>query len=114
MSKWTSKQILYLTLAILGIGLPWYFLFQFFGELGQFDWGSFFAGAFANPAASSLTVDFMIVLVALLFWMIPEARKSGMRNWWIYVVFMGLVSAAFAISLFLFMRDRRLQSLEKE
>lgn len=114
MPKWTFKQTVYLILAIIGIVLPWYFLLQFFGGLGQFDWGSFFAAAFANPAASSLTVDFMIVLVAFLFWMIPEAKKLEMRNWWIYLVLMGFVSAGFAIPLFLFMRERRLQSLKKE
>ena len=112
MTKLTFKQIIYLTLAILGIVLPWYFVLQFFGELGQFDWVRLFAGVFANPAASPLTVDFIIVLVAFIVWMIPEAKELGMRNWWIYLVFLVLVSAAFAIPFFLFMRERRLQSLK--
>lgn len=114
MKKWTFKQTIYLILAFLGFVLPLYFVFQFFGEMGQLDWNRFFAAAFANPASSSLTVDFMIVLVGFVVWMISEARELGMRNWWIYLVLIGFVSAAFGIPLFLFMRERHFQSIIAE
>ncbi len=114
MSKMTAKQIIYLTLAIVGLVVPLYFVSQFFMDLGQLDWGSFMASAFANPAASSMTVDLFIVLLAFIVWMIPEAKELKMQNWWIYPFFSVMVSAAFGIPFFLFMRERHLRSLKAE
>jgi len=106
------KQILYIIFAFLGLVLPLYFVAQFFWELGQLDFDIFFAAAFANSASTSLILDLLIVLGTFVVWMIPEARKLKMRNWWMYLLLLGYVSAAFAIPLFLFMRERRLQSLD--
>ena len=114
----TIKKITYLILAVLGALLTWYFNIQFiveshgqlsFAALLQFDWLAFIAGGFANPAASSLSVDLLIVLVAGLVFLVSEARRLGMRNWWIYLVLSGLVAAAFAFPLFLFMREYALE-----
>jgi hypothetical protein len=108
------KQIAYLALSVLGLVIPMYFVFQFFGELGHVDWSSFFAGAFANPAACAMTIDLMFILVAFIIRMIGEARMLGIRNWWIYLDLIAFVSAEFANPLFLLMRERRLQLSEGE
>ena len=110
MTKLTTKQLIYVLLAILGIVLPWYFNIQFIQELsGRFDLIAFVSGGFANTAASSMTVDFAIVVLAMVTWLVTEAKKLGMKHWWVYIGLMFLVSAAFAIPLFLFMRERRLE-----
>jgi len=61
-----------------------------------------------------MTIDLMLILVAFIIWMIGEARILGIRNWWIYLVLIAFVSATFAIPVFLFMRERRLQLSEVE
>lgn len=114
MSTLSTKKILYLTLAVLGGTLTWYFNLRFmvetygrfsFAALLQFDWLAFVSGGFANPAASSLSVDLLIVVTAGLVFLISEARRLGMRHWWVYLLLSGLVAAAFAYPLFLFMRE---------
>jgi len=109
MKTLTAKQILYLLLAALGVLLPWYYNLQFMDETGGFELAGFIAAAGANAAARSLSADFMIVLAAFIAWMVPEARRLGMKHWWIYFVLMGLISAACAVPLFLFMRERKLE-----
>lgn len=114
MHKLLNQSNLWLVLALLGLVLPLYFVIQFFIQAGQVDWNVFLATAFANLASTALIVDFMIVLVAFVVWMVPEARRLRMRHWWVYVLLLGYVSAACAIPLFLFMRARRLQALQAE
>ena len=112
MKSLTLKQGIYLLLAALGIILPWYYNLQFMNETGGFDLAGFIAAAGATAAARSISVDFFIVLAAFIAWMVPEARRLEMRRLWVYFVLMGLVSAAFAVPLFLFMRERKLDQSE--
>ena len=117
----SGKKVLYLVLAVLGALLTWYFNLQFmletygqlsFAALLQFDWIGFISGGLANPAASSLTVDLLIVVIACLVFLVSEARRLGMRHWWVYLLLGALVAAAFAIPLFLFMREYALEKHE--
>lgn len=100
--------IVYAVLAVAGALLPWYFNLQLIVGPG-FDLGSFLAGVFANPASSSIGVDILVGATAFCVWMIREARRLGMRHWWVYLVITMLVSFACACPLFLLMRDRRLR-----
>lgn len=118
MSTLSGKKISYLTLAVLGGILTWYFNLQFmvetYGRLSlaallQFDWLAFVYGGFANPAASSLSVDLLFVVMAGLVFLVSEARRLGMRHWWVYLLLSGLVAAAFAFPFFLFMREYALE-----
>ena len=110
--KPTAIQVVYLTLALLGIAGTGYFNFQFFGAGETPGIGDFVAGGFANPAASSLTLDVLIAFLAFLVWLPTEARRLEMRGWWIYLVLGLTVAFAFAFPLFLFMRDRRLSEID--
>ena len=117
MRSFSVKQIIYFVLAIFGAILPWYYNLQFMaesGNSGQFDLAGFIAGGFANAAASSLTIDLSIIVVAFIIWMVSESIKLGMRYWWVYLVLTGLVAAAFSFPLFLFMRERKLRWLEQD
>jgi len=97
----------YAILAVLGVALPWYFNLQ----LGPSGLGlsGFLAGVFANPASSSIGVDILIGSTAFLIWMVTEARRLGMKHWWLYIVITFLVSFACACPLFLLMRERQLR-----
>jgi hypothetical protein len=75
---------------------------------GGFSLAQFVAGGYANPAASSLTTDLTVAFLAFLVWLPGEARRVGVRHWWIYVVLGFGVAFAFAFPLFLLVRDRRL------
>ena len=113
--KASRLMIVYAGFALLGAVLPWYFNLRFMeAHPGAFELGAFLAGGFANPAASSLSSDLLIGATAFLVWMVVEARRLGMRHWWIYLVLTNLVAFAFAAPLFLFMRERKLREAPRE
>jgi hypothetical protein len=120
----TSKirQFIYILLAIGGFVFTTYYLLRFieltegsvsFTNFMKFDWILFFKSGFANPAAGFITVDVITGAIAYLVWMVPEARSLKMKHWWIYLVLVFAVSFAFSFPVFLFMRERKLNTIEQ-
>lgn len=107
-------KIAYVALMLLGLTVPWVFNLEFIRAHGGFSWMTFVAEAFTTPASRSVTVDIVIGSSAWMVWMVAEARRLGMRHWWVYIVLTFAVAFAFACPLFLFMRERRLQSAPSE
>ena len=66
--KVTGLQIPYGVLAIVGVCVTWYYNLQPM-EM------SYFAGLYANPAASSFTNDLIVVVTAFLIWSFVETRR---------------------------------------
>lgn len=104
----TTRELLFLVLCLLGLLVPWYYNLQFMQQHGGFGIADFLAAANANPAASSLSWDVGIACIAFLVWLPGEARRIGMRHWWIFVALAFGIAFAFAFPLFLFLRERRL------
>ena len=106
----TKKQIIFLTLAILGLLLTWYHNIQFMiANPGIFDIGLFIAGGMANPAAASLTMDITIAAITGLTWISIESKRLGMKHLWFYYLTTFMIAFAFAFPFFLFQRERHLQ-----
>ena len=106
----TTKAWAYAILAVLGAVVPWYYNLEFMAVSGgAFSVADFVAGGFANPAASSLTVDLLVGSTAVIILMVSEARRLEMKHWWVYLVLIPTVAFAFACPLFLMMRERQLQ-----
>ncbi len=100
------KAAVFAALTVLGAVWTGYFNLQAMeAGLGA---GDFFAMGWVNPVSSSLTADLTVACLAFLAWMPFEARRLGMRHWWIYIVTTFMVAFAFSFPLFLFMRERRL------
>jgi hypothetical protein len=108
----TPRQWIYAALVIAGFLGTLVFNLQFVREAGGFDVGAFLAGGYANPAAGSLTTDLLVALVAFLVWSFVEARRLGMRHWWVYLAVTFLVAFAVAFPLYLLARERRLAALD--
>lgn len=102
--------IVYAVLAVLGAVLPWYFNVQLMPS--GFTLQAFLSGVFANPASSSIGVDILVGATAFNVWMIAEARRLGMKHWWVYLVVTFFVAFACACPLFLLMRERRLRAMK--
>jgi hypothetical protein len=66
------------------------------------------AGYEGSPILGSLASDFWVGATASTFWMIAEGKQLGMRSVWLYVLLTFIVAWAFALPLFLFMRERQL------
>jgi hypothetical protein len=61
-----------------------------------------------NAMLGSLAADFWVGSLASLIWMIVEGRRLQMARIWIYFVLTFVIAWAFALPLFLYMRERRL------
>ena len=68
----------------------------------------FWQETMANPASRSITADLMFLVLALVVWMLLEARRLGMRGVWLYVVFGVLVAISVTFPVFLVQRERAL------
>ena len=79
-----------------------------------FDIIKFIELANANPAAESLSRDLIVGAVAITIWLFSEARRLRMKNLWIVIISMFTIAFAFAVPLFLLLRERRLMELENE
>jgi hypothetical protein len=100
----------YLTLSILGWLSTTFYNVLAFREFGNaFTPAAFLrAGYEGSPIVGSLASDFWVGSLASLIWMVVEGRRLQMRRIWAYVVLTLLIAWAFALPLFLFMRERRL------
>ena len=101
--KIIGLQILYGVLAIVGVCVTWYYNLQPM-EM------SYFAGLYANPAASSFTNDLIVVVLAFLLWSFVETGRLKMSYgvWIAIFVFTFVIAAAMTVPLFMLLRERRL------
>ncbi len=94
--------------AVVGVFVTWYFNVQFMLETGGFSLGEFVSASYANYASSSISNDLLVVVFTFLFWSYAEAKRLGMKHWWLYVVATFGLAIAFAFPLFMLMRERAL------
>ena len=103
-----TRRNIYLILAVIGFIAPYYFFLQLPAENG-FDlpllMQPFFANNFMKGAAMDLTVS------VIVFWVFVfvEASKLQMKNPWLYLLATLLVGLSFALPLFLYFRERKLE-----
>ncbi len=99
----SGLQIIYAVLALIGLPATWYFNLQPM-EI------SYFAGLYANPAASSFTNDLIVVVTTFLLWSFVETGRLKMSYvvWGVILVLTFLVAAACTVPIFMLLRERRL------
>lgn len=97
---------LYLALSIPGALVPMYFNFLT-------DWSFKEATPlqliFAVPLLSSLVYDLLIAGTVGVIFMVAEGRRLRMAYWWLYPILTLMISLAFALPFFLFMREKHLE-----
>ncbi len=108
-------RVLYLLLAIAGVVITWYYNLQFMQESGgSFDLAEFMAASSSNAASQSLSWDLAIACLAGLLWIFFESKRLGMRFFWVYIILAFSVAYAFAFPLFLFVRQGKLEAMQKQ
>jgi len=99
-----SKRNIYCILAILGVLLPYSLFLPWLLEHGL-DFQLFFSELFANDVASTTALDFMMVSVGVIVFIVFESKKLGMKK--IYIPILAtIVAVGFGLALFLCMRER--------
>lgn len=102
--RWTPLAIGYLVLAILGLIGTWTF------NILAITAGSDFFGEWASNgfATQSLQVDLLVLAVAIGIFLVVEGRRIGLRHAWLFLPLAAVTAAAFAVPLFLALRERKL------
>ena len=104
-----SRKNIFLMLAIIGFVLPYYFFLRLPAEDGlnlPLLLQPFFANNFMKGSAMDLTIS------VIVFWVyvFVEASRLQMKNPWLYLLATLLVGLSFALPLFLYFRERRLEA----
>lgn len=103
-----GRRTVFAITAIVGVFVTWYFNIQFMLETGGFSLGGFIVASYANHASSSISNDLLVAVFTFLFWSYAEAKRLGMKHWWLYVIATFGIAVAFAFPLFMYMRERAL------
>jgi hypothetical protein len=108
----TILEAVYYLTALVGLVVGWYFNLQYLAEFGaQAGWAHWTGLLFVNPASASAAQDLILGNVVVLpIWTIVEARRARMRAGWLYFPMSVLTSYAFALALFLALRERQLRA----
>ena len=102
-------QWLYLVAAILGAALPVWQLAPFLSAHGL-DVPQLFRQLFQNPVSGFFGVDVIVSSFVLWLFVFSEGRRRGMGKLWLYVVCNLAVGVSLALPLFLFFRERKINS----
>ena len=74
----------------------------------------FWKETLANPASRSITVDILFLSIAVMVWMMMEARRLKMRGIWFYLVGSVLIAVSMTVPLFMALRERKLAATQPE
>jgi len=102
-----NRKNIFLILTIIGFIAPYYFFFQ----VREFDLAGLFQQVSASLILSGLAMDLLVAVIVFWFFMFTEARKLQMKNSWVYLLANLLVGLSFALPLFLYFRERKLESM---
>ena len=101
-----SRKNVYLILAVIGFIAPYYFFLQ----VRAFDLAALFQQFSASRILSGIAMDLLVSVIVFWYFMFTEARKLQMKNSWAYLLATLLVGLSFALPLFLYFRERRLET----
>jgi hypothetical protein len=104
-----TKKNIYLIFAILGFIAPYYFFLQLSGENG-FHIPALIQPLFANNLLRGVAMDFMVSVIAFWVYVFAEANRLQMKNPWLYLLATLLVGMSFALPLFLYFREHKLEA----
>jgi hypothetical protein len=93
----------YLVLSIIGLVTAW-----IFNGIAVMNNENYMAAWFGTAVDWVLSGDFTIVAIAVVVFMISEARRLTMKRVWIYILLSGVTALAFTFPLFMAMRERKL------
>ncbi|MDH6277718.1 MAG: DUF2834 domain-containing protein [Rhodoluna sp.] len=96
----------YLVLSIIGLVTAW-----IFNGLAVMNNEDYMAAWFGTAVDWVLSADFTIVAIAVVVFMISEARRLKMKRVWLYILLSGVTAMAFTFPLFMAMRERQLAKI---
>jgi hypothetical protein len=104
-----TKKNIFLILAIIGFITPYYFFVQVPPE-SALDLPALIQPLFANNFMKGLGMDLTVSVIAFWIYVFIEANRLQMKKPWLYLLATLLVGLSFALPLFLYFRERRLEA----
>jgi hypothetical protein len=104
-----TKKDIFLVLAILGFIAPYYFFLRISPE-DVWDISSLLQPLFATNFMKGLAMDLTVSLIVFWVFVFVEANRLQMKNPWVYLLATLLVGLSFALPLFLYFRERKLET----
>ena len=107
----TVLEGIYYIVALAALVIGWYFNFQYIDQYGaNASWTNWTEQLFVNPAAASGGQDLLFANVVLFpLWTIIDGRRIGLRAAWLYFPMSVFTSYAFAVALYLALRERQVR-----
>jgi hypothetical protein len=113
----STLEIVYLAVGLLTIPFCYYFNLQFVAEYktgadnpiwGPGSWQQFIELGYANPAASSASLDYTIMsLILLPVFAIVDGKRRDIRHAWLFIGFILFASSATAFAFYFATAERQ-------
>jgi hypothetical protein len=104
-----KSSLLYLTLCILGVALPYWQFAPWLASNGL-DLPLFVRDLFANRIGGFFGMDVLVSAVALLVFARTEGSRLGLRARWLVLLAVLTVGVSLGLPLFLYMRERAIEA----
>jgi hypothetical protein len=104
-----TKKNIFLILAIVGFLAPYFFFVQV-PPASALDLPALIGPLFANGLMKGVAMDLIVSVIAFWTFVFVEANRLRMKNPWVYLLATLLVGLSFALPLFLYFRERKLES----
>ena len=101
-----NRKNLFLVLTIIGFIAP----YSFFLQAREFDLNSLLQPFSGSAILSGIAMDLLVSVIVCWFFMFTEAQKLEMKKQWVYLLATLLVGLSFALPLFLYVRERKLEN----
>jgi hypothetical protein len=104
--KYVVRSRIYFVLAALGLITAWVL-----NGIASMQGANYLAAWFETPVDWVLSVDLLIVALAVAVFMIYEANRLGMKRVWLYFLLSGITALAFTFPLFIEGHENQLDDL---
>lgn len=105
--------VVYAVIGLIAIVGTWGNVIGLLGEYGFFSGTiKFWQNVLVNESSRFITIDVLFLAMAVVVWMVLEARRLRIPGVWLYVVFGFLVAISLAFPLFMIHREVKLAETE--
>jgi len=102
------RKHFYLIMAIAGLAVPYYFFISFLMAHGL-DGREMVRQLFGTQISTFFAIDLVISCVVFVGYLRREAARHSIKNWWVYLVALLAVGLSFALPLFLYVREAKIE-----
>ena len=107
-----KRKHAYLVMAAVGFIGPYFFFISFLASHGL-DGRAFLKELFGANISTFFAMDLVLSSIVFVRYLRQEAARCCIHHWWLYLLALLIVGLSFALPLFLFSRERSLESMTR-